>query len=294
MKVLLAEYSVFHDPHLAPEGQAMLLTLTRSFENCGYTVVTPQGRDFAAELKMLAQDSDLGLVIAPDHLMAKFTKIIEDNTRNIGCGSLNCALCANKQRSARILSANGIAVPEERTDGPKVIKEISGCGTQNMRLSEDNPGEGEFGQRYIEGDHMSVSLVGSRITGEACLYYSGSEPLLLSLNRQFIEIRNGIFAYEGGETPAAHPRSDEIIATAKRAADVLGCQGYIGVDVVVADQIYVVDVNPRITSSINGIAALMQEEIAEILVRASYGELPETVHLTGHVHFDKSGKVKLV
>jgi predicted ATP-grasp superfamily ATP-dependent carboligase len=294
MKVLLAEYSVFHDPQLAPEGEAMLRTLTRSFENCGYIVITPQGRDFASELESLAQECDLGLVIAPDHLMAKFTKIIEDNTRNIGCGSLNCALCANKQRSARILSANGIAVPEERTDGTKVIKEICGCGTLNMRLSEDAPGEGEFGQRYIEGDHMSVSLVGSRITGEACLYYSGAEPLVLSLNRQFIDICNGTFTYEGGETPATHPRSDEIIATTKRAADVLGCQGYIGVDVIVGDQIYVVDVNPRITSSINGIAVLMQEEIAEILVRASYGDIQKAVHLTGHVQFDKSGKVTLI
>ena len=60
---------------------------------------------------------------------------------------------------------------------------------------------------------------------------------------------------------------------------------------VVADKVYVVDVNPRITTSLVGIAACMNEEIADILVAASKGEGPESVHLTGSVRFDTNGKV---
>ncbi len=71
----------------------------------------------------------------------------------------------------------------------------------------------------------------------------------------------------------------------------LGCQGYCGVDVVVADKVYVVDVNPRITTSLVGIAACMKEEIADILVAASKGGGPDQVHLTGSVRFDTQGKV---
>jgi len=63
------------------------------------------------------------------------------------------------------------------------------------------------------------------------------------------------------------------------------------VDVVVADRVYVVDVNPRITTSLVGIAACMKEEIAEILVAASKGSAPQEVHLSGKVRFDKDGKV---
>ncbi|MDD5024371.1 MAG: ATP-grasp domain-containing protein, partial [Methanoregula sp.] len=69
-----------------------------------------------------------------------------------------------------------------------------------------------------------------------------------------------------------------------------GCQGYCGVDVVVADKVYVVDVNPRITTSIVGIAACMKEEIAQILVDASLGKPTPPVHLTGTVQFDTSGR----
>ena len=72
---------------------------------------------------------------------------------------------------------------------------------------------------------------------------------------------------------------------------VLGCQGYAGVDNVVGDRIYVVDVNPRITTSIIGITAVMEEEIAGILVEASQGKGPERVHLHGRVRFTKDGRV---
>ncbi|HZD42613.1 MAG TPA: ATP-grasp domain-containing protein, partial [Methanomicrobiales archaeon] len=95
----------------------------------------------------------------------------------------------------------------------------------------------------------------------------------------------------GGETPVEHPRMDEIAATARQAATLLGCQGYVGIDVVVADRVYVVDVNPRITTSVIGIAACMEEEIAQILVDAAHGRLPEEVHLAGRIRYRKDGSV---
>ena len=76
--------------------------------------------------------------------------------------------------------------------------------------------------------------------------------------------------------------------------NVLGCQGYAGIDVVVGDRVYVVDVNPRPTTSLVGIAAVMEEEIADILVKASHGEAPTEVHLSGRVRFDKDGRISRV
>lgn len=295
MKALLAEYTVFNDSHLAPEGEAMLRALGDSFERCGYEVVTPQGHgaDFEEELKKLAPECDVGLVIAPDALLARYTKIVEDLTHNIGCGSLNVAICANKQRCGNLLESRGIAVPKEVSSGHKVIKQISGCATENMRLSEEMPGPGEFGQEYIEGDNISVSLIGGRVVGDTCLYYSGKPPLVLSMNRQFIEIEDGLFRYMGGETPVDHPRGDEIKAVAVEVVNTLGCQGYTGVDMIVADKIYVVDVNPRPTSSMVAIVEIMEEEIADLLVNASRGELLECVHLNGHATFDRESRVVL-
>ncbi|MFA5395121.1 MAG: ATP-grasp domain-containing protein [Methanogenium sp.] len=294
MLALLAEYAVFHSPELAPEGNAMLSAITESFLRSGYEVITPESGDFEAELRRLAPLADVGLVIAPDHLLGKYSKILEDNCHSIGCGSLNVALCSNKPHVGAILTAQGIAVPKEITTGIRVIKEKRGAGALNMRIADVEPGPEEFGQEFIEGEHMSVSLVISRYVGDACSYYSGRPPLVLSLNRQFIRFDDGKVIFEGGEVNVDHPRKDEIVATAVKAATVLGCQGYAGVDVIVGDKVYVVDVNPRPTSSLTGIVAVMEEEIAEILVRASKGDVPESVHLRGKARYDKNGTVTVL
>ncbi|MDT8357361.1 MAG: ATP-grasp domain-containing protein, partial [Methanomicrobiaceae archaeon] len=226
MKVLVAEYAVFHDPDLAPEGEAMLRVLEKSFSRCGHEVLVPEEGDFAGTLASLAGKADAGLVIAPDHLLSQFTKIIEDSTHNLGCGSLACAVCANKKLTGRILAAHGIRVPAEQASGLRVVKEVSGCGTRNMRITEGPAGDGEFGQEYIDGEHFSVSVIGSRVVGEVCLSATGTPPLPLALNHQHLEIVDGVFHYRGGETPAEHPLREEISKTACRAVSVLGCQGY--------------------------------------------------------------------
>jgi tyramine---L-glutamate ligase len=292
MKVLLAEYTTAHDPALAHEGAAMLEVLRASFVRCGYDAVLPGEGDFAAEIERIAPACDMGLVIAPDHLLSKFTMILEQHTHNLGCGFMTVALCANKVQTQKILLQHGIPVPGEPGPGRKVVKPVKGCGAQGVRLTEGEAGEGEFAERFISGEHLSVSIVPNRIIGDACQYFTGKPPAVLAVNKQKVEIaQDGTFHYLGGETPVHPDREEEIISTAKKAVELLGCQGYCGVDVVVADKVYVVDVNPRITTSLVGIAACMKEEIADILVAASKGQGPARVHLSGKARFDTNGKV---
>ncbi|MDD1657704.1 MAG: ATP-grasp domain-containing protein [Methanomicrobiales archaeon] len=291
MRVLLAEYTRFHDPALAAEGEAMVRVLAGSFRRCGHEVISPEKGDFASELERLSPSADAALVIAPDHLMAGYTQILEEHTHNLGCGSMVAAVCANKRLTGKILARNGIDIPGEITTGMKVIKPIHGCGSIGVRLSEEAPGEGEMGQELLQGDHLSVSLIGPHVIGEACLYYDPGPPLALALNRQDVRSDRGRFLYRGGETPADSPKAGEILEVAKKTVKVLGCQGYAGVDLVCGDRITVVDVNPRITTSLIGIAAVMKEEIADLLIRGSHGQLPPQVHLEGRVRFSKDGEV---
>ena len=295
MNVLLAEYATAHYPALAPEGAAMLSVLHQSFERCGYHVRVPGTGDFEAEIERIAPSCDMGLVIAPDHLLARYTQVLEQHTHNLGCGFMTVALCANKVQTEKILRSHDVPVPAEAPAGKRVLKPVKGCGAQGLRISKGAPDAGEFAQQYIVGEHFSVSIVASRVVGDACQYFSGKPPLVLAVNRQYIETgEDGSIHYLGGETPVHPPREAEIVGVAKTVAVVLGCQGYCGVDVVVADKVYVVDVNPRITTSLVGIAACMKEEIADILVAASKGGGPDQVQLAGSVRFDTRGRVTRV
>ena len=56
------------------------------------------------------------------------------------------------------------------------------------------------------------------------------------------------------------------------------------------DRVYVVDVNPRITTSLVGIAACMNEEIAALLVEASHGNAPKEVHSPGRCGLTRTGR----
>ncbi len=270
----------------------MLSVLQKSFVRCGYDVISPEPGDFGAEIARIAPSCDYGLVIAPDHLLARYTMLVEQFTNNIGCGSMSTAVCANKQKTAKILRSHGIPVPDEPGTGKRVVKPISGCGASGVRLTDKRTGDGEFSQQYIDGEHLSVSIVCNRIVGEACLNFSGEPPVVLAINRQLVTVdSSGQFHYEGGETPIDHARKKEIAAVALKAVNVLGCQGYCGVDIVLSDKAYVVDVNPRITTSLVGIAACLKEEIAEIIIAAAHGSAPKDLHLSGRVRFDKDGKV---
>ncbi len=47
------------------------------------------------------------------------------------------------------------------------------------------------------------------------------------------------------------------------------------------------DVNARPTTSINGIARVMKEEIGELILQARFGGMPERVHVAGEYRFEK-------
>ncbi|HJK06050.1 MAG TPA: ATP-grasp domain-containing protein [Methanocorpusculum sp.] len=298
MKVLIAEYTASRDPTLAPEGKAMVSVLQESFERLGHTVVLPESGDFDAEIARLAPQCDYGLVIAPDEMLSKFTHTLELATHNIGSDSTSIAVCANKRLTGKILSGIGIAVPQEvgaDYTGKRVIKPVKGAGSVGVRIAKEGevPGDGEMAVEYLEGEHYSVSIVGSRVVGEACGYYSGLPPVFLTINRQYSSAdENGVFTYRGGETPVHPEREEEIIDVAKKTIERLGCQGYVGIDLVVGEKIWVVDVNPRPTMSIIGVVGVIDEEIADVLLKATVGLPPEGVHYNGKkAVFDEVGGV---
>lgn len=298
MKVLIAEYTASRDPALAPEGKAMVSVLQESFERLGHTVVLPESGDFDAEIARLAPQCDYGLVIAPDEMLSKFTHTLELATHNIGSDSTSIAVCANKRLTGKILSGIGIAVPQEvgaDYTGKRVIKPVKGAGSVGVRIAKEGevPGDGEMAVEYLEGEHYSVSIVGSRVVGEACGYYSGLPPVFLTINRQYSSAdENGVFTYRGGETPVHPEREEEIIDVAKKTIERLGCQGYVGIDLVVGEKIWVVDVNPRPTMSIIGVVGVIDEEIADVLLKATVGLPPEGVHYNGKkAVFDEVGGV---
>lgn len=234
---------------------------------------------FEGTLRSMSKECDAALVIAPDDILAGLTGIVETNSVNLGCPPDSVRMCADKLKCTRALSYENIPVPKTigsgKYNGDYVIKPRFGCASEGIHKSNSgNLREGFIATGFVEGEHLSVSLI------------TGRTQLPLTVNRQLIEIGKG-FSYKGGIVPYLCKRNEEIIDVAKKAARVLGCQGYTGVDIVLGDKPYVVDVNPRPTSSIIGISRVMETQIADLILRSKFGELPDHVNVNGSFTFTK-------
>jgi predicted ATP-grasp superfamily ATP-dependent carboligase len=299
MKILLAEYAVGIglDGTLLKEGRTMLRTLVDSFSKIGHEVtylssgpVLQNGKavssceeNFKAVLETEALCADAGLVIGPDELLANLSAIIEKNTINLGCSPLSAGICADKLECTRVLQSHSIRVPriiESGIEGICVVKPRFGCASEGVRIAfSSNAEEGYIATEYIEGEHLSVSMI------------CGKRSLPLSVNKQHIEIdRNkpdSPVVYRGNIVPFRTEHDQELFDVAARTGRILGCNGYIGVDIVYGKEPYVVDVNPRPTTAVYGLARTLKTEIGELLLKNVLGELPDAVSTEGELSFTK-------
>ncbi len=292
MKIMVAEYAVGAGvPGFVLEGRAMLGTLVRSFISCGHDVFYPTSgtlldagtavrtERFEEKVAKLSKDCDAGLVIAPDEILGDLTELVEENTENLGCPSDSVRLCADKLECTRALERGRIPVPHTigsgECKGDHIIKPRFGCASEGIHKSSAGKVEDGFiATRFIEGEHLSASII------------TGKTQLLLTVNKQLIEINREV-SYKGGMVPYHCDMNNEIIEVAKKTLKTLGCRGYAGVDIVLGDKPYVVDVNPRPTTSIIGISRVMEAEIADLIMRSRFGELPASVSVSGSFTFKK-------
>jgi predicted ATP-grasp superfamily ATP-dependent carboligase len=280
MDILLAEYASVMMPNLAAEGHAMLHALKEGFQNRGHSVHIPLSKKgdegaFYTQVERLAQVCDAGLVIAPDKLLYNLTALIEQHTANLGCPAEAVKKAADKLTASMVLSRGSLTVPEiSPPTGPYILKPRSGCGAEGIRIIEtlepDGVDEGTLVSKFISGDHISVSLV------------VGRTVLPLSINKQHIRIDTTI-QYLGNTTPYSIPNASEVIDQASRAVQLLGCKGYVGVDIVLQPDgvANIVDVNPRPTTAIVSINKVIGN-VAELILIARLGKkLPELIKSHG-------------
>jgi len=87
---------------------------------------------------------------------------------------------------------------------------------------------------------------------------------------------DGRFRYLGGECPIPPEFARRAESIARQAvACVGGLRGYVGVDVVLGDRDWAIEINPRLTTSYTGLRKLARFNLAEAILAASnYGPWP--------------------
>ncbi|GFP27771.1 MAG: Carbamoyl-phosphate synthase large chain [Actinobacteria bacterium] len=275
------------------------------------TVLVPQG-GFDYVFSSLVEENDAVFLIAPetDGVLARLTEQVEKSGKILlGPSSQAVQVAADKMATYLLLHQADLPTPETVIvdptnlwkDGvrdlgfPLIMKPVDGVGCEGIFLasqqeeieailkkirdSEHGPGHPlrrYILQRYIEGEHASVSLL--------C---DGREVLPLSLNHQ--EMKIGLqLQYLGGTVPLEHPLAERAFGHARRACSLIpGLRGYVGMDFVLTDkEAFLVEINPRLTTSYLALRRLTNLNLAgAILGAVCLGRLPQKINLRGSASF---------
>ncbi len=172
----------------------------------------------------------------------------------------------NKLWFYRKLERAGIPYPELTDEPPCVVKPIRGGGGVGVRMLEDGKvPEGFISQRFVNGIPCSVSLLASE---------KGITPV--SLNEILVgwdEMNARDFTYCGNVTPLPISGEDRrrLIRTAVDVVELFDVVGSVGVDFVLADEPYVLELNPRFQGSLDSVEWSLDVNVFSLHVRACNG-----------------------
>jgi predicted ATP-grasp superfamily ATP-dependent carboligase len=263
-----------------------------------------------------AKINDAVYVIAPEagQTLQSLVELVE----HIGKVSLNCDASAiqkvaNKTVLHETLKKNGLPTPNtvvfnvdwglaevkqiirNKFSYPVVFKPVDGvsCGGLSIvkedaqvekavaKIKAESAEKHFIVQEFIDGEAASVSVL--------C---TGGKALTISLNKQNVKVAmpEAVSSYEGGTVPFDHPLKQEAFSLGEKVVESFsGLRGYVGVDLVlVKDKPFVVDVNPRLTTSYVGLCRVASFNVAEALVNTVLKrKLPTKQEINGFVYFSK-------
>ena len=264
----------------------------------------------------ISKMNDAMYIIAPEtsRILEEKVKLIEQTGKmSLNSKSNAISQVANKTSLYETLQDMGFSIPKTLTlniDGataavletikkalkfPLVFKPVDGTSCSGLSVVKDDDQIEQaiskvrqvtssncfIVQEFIEGTSASVSLISN-----------GKKAVPLSLNSQSLILAppNAESCYEGGCVPFSHSLEQDAFILAQKVVEAFpGLRGYVCVDVVLTQfQVFVVDVNPRLTTSYIGLRQLGDFNIAQLLVDAvGEGKLPKKINICGAACFSK-------
>ncbi len=151
------------------------------------------------------------------------------------------------------------------------------------------PGSRIIVQEYIEGTDISVSLISD-----------GKKAVPISLNEQFVELKNDKGTYLGGKLPIESKYKEEAFEIATKAIESIeGMKGFVGVDLLInADEkdiysVYLLEINSRFTTPYVGLSKIANFNIGKSIIELIDRDIDIDdldISLDGQIEFKKSGE----
>lgn len=280
-------------------------------------------------LKENAENFDNAIFISAenDNNLYNITKILEENNVNLYTSSSQACLISSDKFQTYESLPNSIPQPRSfrfkidpkgywkraienlhekwQAEDPLtplklIIKPLIGVDCEDIVILESiddlsydlenifPPGSRIVVQEYIEGKDVSVSLISD-----------GKNAIPISLNEQFVELKDDKGNYLGGKLPYESKYKQEAFDIAKNAVESIeGLKGFVGVDLIInADEkdvysVYLLEINSRFTTPYVGLNRITNFNIGKTIIDLIDGKVTIDeidISLDGGVEFKKSG-----
>lgn len=222
-----------------------------------------------------AQSCDAALIIAPelDGTLTKAVSMLRAGGVDVIAGSGDfLRVASDKLLTAKHLIAAGVAHPiymalsdkrfaDALTEHQRfVVKPRDGCGTQEIQRFDDlNEAksvleENSLLQAWMPGRAISIALV-------------ASATQLVFLPAVSQSLCDGTCEYNGGQGPLDDDAQRRATALAMRAIEAMPplVRGFVGLDLLLGDrpsEDYVIEINPRLTTSYVGLRRMIHGNLA--------------------------------
>jgi len=253
---------------IAPETNGTLQTLVKKIEQSGTLSLNSTASAIAevSDKTLLQQHAKRMRLSTPETMSFN----VKDNTENI------------------------IQIVKEKIGFPAVFKPTDSVGCEGLSIVNSEKqvkaaitkiakqASSRFmAQQLIHGTPASVTIISN-----------GTEAQPITLNKQNINLKTPSHnsTYNGGTIPLDDTMQSAAFATAKKLVESLkGLKGYIGVDLILADQEpVVIEVNPRLTTSYIGIRKVVTVNLAQAITDSTLEhKLPTNQKNQCYAHFEK-------
>ncbi len=306
MKILISEYVLstyqYHYLELLPEAYAMVISLAETLSAAGCevyltlsdkisrilwdrVVTVSSESEYYHLVERVREYFDWVVLIAPPLELIKLSKIVGEKL--LGPSHFLVEAFSDKLNTYIVLEKCGIKTPRsisvdslhidrsriKELNPPYIIKPTLLAGSECVYFARDEDEALQYARRVIKCDPSGRALIQeyvSGIHGSISVIYGRGGYLLYSLNLQLIILDGSRLRYVGGVLPIRNHvfrRRAEIVLS-KLYESFPELRGYIGLDVVWGrDDMYVIEVNPRATTSIIGIYEIFSR-LGEFLIKS--------------------------
>jgi predicted ATP-grasp superfamily ATP-dependent carboligase len=272
-------------------------------------VLTEASGSEEIEFRRLASHSDFTVVIAPefdDILLTRCRWVLDCGGRLLGPTLDAVKLTADKWALADHLRKHGIPTPPCWRLGfaseppPWVCKPRFGAGSLATRVIRDHVELAAFLELSRKTGWNSEHIVQPIVPGlpaSVAFLIGRNASVALTPTAQDLS-SDGQLRYCGGFLPLPPPLAERALQLTQSAIRcVPGLSGFVGVDVVLggaadASEDYIIEINPRLTTSYIGLRVLAKVNLANALLQIALGEeFPIIDWNAGMVRFTAAGAV---